>query len=414
MMTLKRRVAGKRTDGFTLVELLVVIAIIGILIGLLLPAVQAAREAARRMKCSNNIKQLGLGMHSYIDAYGAIFAYTSNIKAGIEDGGMKNRMPNGEYDAHIRDDTVSWAITILPFIEQNGMYDSLIREAWDTTAWPVDDYLTYYPEAMTQQVPGYVCPSDGTALSRTNEDMCFLGYRVCLGDRTCMESDAYFGGTFRPGTKAFRGPFGCNDWVQLSAVKDGLSNTFSFSERCIEPKSATNKNVATTILYVDEAFEGRFGLMDAPSLCLAKAAGKVVNATDAEIFTTIGGEKGGKRNVGRNLCVGNHIFTTYSTICPPNSPACIDSYADRTGIYATCVAMITPTSSHPGGVNVGMMDASVRFVTDNVDTGDLNTPNIRTEAASGRDPFLPFGGGKSHYGVWGAMGTRAGGETASL
>ena len=77
--------------GFTLVELLVVIAIIGILIGLLLPAVQAAREAARRMKCSNNIKQLCLGMHNYIDAYGAIPAFSGNIKAGEDTGNYKNK-----------------------------------------------------------------------------------------------------------------------------------------------------------------------------------------------------------------------------------------------------------------------------------------------------------------------------------
>ena len=413
MTVFKRRAAGRRLFGFTLVELLVVIAIIGILIGLLLPAVQAAREAARRMKCSNNVKQLCLGMHNYIDVYGAIPAYTSNIKAGVDTSEYKNHMPNGEYDAYIRDDMVSWAITILPFIEQAGMYDELVKEAWDTTAWPVDDYLDYYPEAMTQQVPGYVCPSDGAAQSRSKKDMCFLGYRVNLGDRTCMESDALYGGTFRPGSKAFRGPFGCNDWVPLSGVKDGTSNTFSFSERCVEPKSDTNKNVATTVIFSDPAFEGRFGLMDNPSLCLAKGNGKVVNATDKEIFTTYGGEKGGQRNIGRTICQGGHIFTTFSTICPPNSPACVDSLRDRTLIYVTNVAMITPTSSHPGGVNVGMMDGSVRFVTDNIDTGDLNAPNIRT-ASTGRDAYLPYGGGKSRYGVWGAMGTRSGGESASL
>ena len=90
MKGLRRQGGGVSYRGFTLVELLVVIAIIGILIGLLLPAVQAAREAARRMKCSNNIKQLCLGMHNYIDAYGAIPAFCANITAG-DDNYMPDR-----------------------------------------------------------------------------------------------------------------------------------------------------------------------------------------------------------------------------------------------------------------------------------------------------------------------------------
>lgn len=97
----------KRLRGFTLVELLVVIAIIGILVGLLLPAVQAAREAARRMQCSNNLKQMGLALHNYHSTY--------------------NKFPSGGFGTHQNLDTgFSWIIGILPYCEQANIYNRLI------------------------------------------------------------------------------------------------------------------------------------------------------------------------------------------------------------------------------------------------------------------------------------------------
>ena len=96
--------------GFTLVELLVVIAIIGILVALLLPAVQSAREAARRMQCQNNLKQLALALHNYHTAH-ATFP-----PAGFYDGGGANGS------------TLSWHTTVLPFIEQQNLYDALDRD----------------------------------------------------------------------------------------------------------------------------------------------------------------------------------------------------------------------------------------------------------------------------------------------
>ena len=91
----------QKRRGFTLVELLVVIAIIGILIGLLLPAVQAAREAARRMQCTNNLKQFGLGFQNYHDVNNALMAGTNGA--------------NG----------LTWAWKILPFIEANALYSTI-------------------------------------------------------------------------------------------------------------------------------------------------------------------------------------------------------------------------------------------------------------------------------------------------
>ncbi len=96
--------------GFTLVELLVVIAIIGILVGLLLPAVQAAREAARRMSCSNNLKQMGLALHNYESTF-------RKLPPGAYGASQLRGEPSGEDD-----DGFGWMVSILPYIEQQPLY----------------------------------------------------------------------------------------------------------------------------------------------------------------------------------------------------------------------------------------------------------------------------------------------------
>ncbi len=124
-----------RSKGFTLVELLVVIAIIGILIGLLLPAVQAVRSAARRMQCSNNLKQIGLAMHNYHGAFGKL-PYGS---------GSCCTPANPEAYGGI------WTTMILPYLEQKALYDKI-------------DFNLHHMQLPTEIVetviPGYACPAD--------------------------------------------------------------------------------------------------------------------------------------------------------------------------------------------------------------------------------------------------------------
>lgn len=146
---MKRVALPGRKRAFTLVELLVVIAIIGVLVGLLLPAVQAAREAARRMSCSNNLKQYGLALHNYHDTH-----------QRFAPAGLHNRHPNG-YNPRI-----SWQVRILPFLEQSPLYEQLDFRGDSNTQWAgaVGDVtrqiLSDGREARTHQMPVARCPSD--------------------------------------------------------------------------------------------------------------------------------------------------------------------------------------------------------------------------------------------------------------
>ncbi len=133
--------------GFTLVELLVVIAIIGVLVGLLLPAVQSAREAARRMQCSNNLKQIGLALHNYESTY-KVFP-----PGGVTPGGCCGTNSAG-----------NWALFILPFLEQNNLYNRYDFALWNDAApgRSVQPHTVQQPNDFVTMsfVPTYICPSD--------------------------------------------------------------------------------------------------------------------------------------------------------------------------------------------------------------------------------------------------------------
>ncbi len=224
---------SKTRRAFTLVELLVVIAIIGILIALLLPAVQAARESARRTQCTNNLKQLSLAMHNFEGTHKCLpFSRT---------GG--------------RPQSISWAVCVLPYIEQEGLNDMFVSNLGFPMYEPISENAlsniritvnninrTQFQAtgALSVPVPAFLCPSrrktpaisaNGGA-ANGNVQGILSDYAVCYGTTT--------------NSNANDGPFWLNQvdklgvGMRFNEMLDGTSNTFLMGEKHVTPATLQN------------------------------------------------------------------------------------------------------------------------------------------------------------------------------
>ena len=354
-------IQSRRSAGFTLVELLVVIAIIGILIALLLPAVQAAREAARRSQCTNNLKQLALAVHNYADTFKAF----PPKKMGTLGGDCSVR--NGEYGS-------AW-MRLLPFYEQQAIYDewSSVQGSWPAFGpcpWGStfgDIYPTY-----DHQVAALLCPSDGNAANKGANAYGRNNYMVSCGDSVHSSQNNQ---SSNP-----RGMFNNRSGrINFANLTDGASNTAMLSEHLVSINSSVVGQGVVTGL--GSTIGG------SPGTCYAQ-----IDPNDSKVF--LGGTS--KANwAGTRWCHGAMSHIGFNTVLPPNGPSC----ADGTNDNGTNGMVHPPTSNHPGGVNLAMGDASVRFISDTIDTGNVYA--------------APTTQGASVYGVWGALGTKDGGEPVS-
>lgn len=306
---------SRRKAAFTLVELLVVIAIIGILIALLLPAVQAAREAARRSQCSNNLKQIALAFHNYADTHKKFPAYQYPV------------VGTNSWEGH------SALTMVLPFMEQGPVYEKVdFRKKWDDTA--------VQPNRV--KIGTLLCPTDA---DYPNYSYPGNNYVVCGGARVNL----YDGG----GAVNASGMFLRNRESTFADVRDGTSNVVMLSEllKGDGNDSALNKDrdFTNNLTGYTDQFPAQSEIESLGVTCDSSA-----NSWHAS-------------NAGREWMGPFPGHTAFNTVAPPNwnhFSCCTGGtygYAcDRNGI-------VPARSSHPGGVNVAMGDASVRFISETID-----------------------------------------------
>ncbi len=309
----------KQYRGFTLVELLVVIAIIGILIALLLPAVQAAREAARRIQCTNNVKQVCLASHMYHQSHGHFPPGYGYMHSGLR--------ASGTYDPEW-----PWVLRLFPYLELD---DSLKDIDW---TWNPGIAFSGVPvgnqKIIMADVAGLQCPSDQTASKPFNSAGACSSGSPPYG-RTSYAGN--FGRGQMESVSHVSGIFGYNHGAKIREISDGASQTMLASELI----PGGNCTIRGAVAYD----EGPVFMQD-----------HTPNSPAPDIVRW----------------------------CDPSDgqPGAVAPCAHRSGNFGVLstlnMVVHTARSTHPGGVNAGMCDGSVRFVEDNIDLAAwqaLGTPN---------------------------------------
>ncbi|WP_437222901.1 DUF1559 domain-containing protein [Planctomicrobium sp. SH661] len=220
-----------RKSGFTLIELLVVIAIIAVLIALLLPAVQQAREAARRSQCKNNLKQLGLGFHNYMD--------THNV---LPPGYIQ--LPNDESNSEW-----TWVAALLPFIDQAAMFNKLdynIPSGWTSSDPSNPQYKNFI--ITSTFLPVMTCPSDYTSTAIAYDQMARGNYGASNGVGNLKYIGLYSGNSWV--NRAGAGPFEVNSRTGARDFTDGMSNSILAGEL----RKSTDNDLRAVMHYPEGPF----------------------------------------------------------------------------------------------------------------------------------------------------------------
>ena len=380
-MSLRQR-TPQRPTGFTLIELLVVIAIIAVLIALLLPAVQAAREAARRAQCTNNLKQIGLAIANYIGVHDStpIHEYRYTYEQGDTSRGYSG--------CH------SFLTGLLPYMEQMPMYNNLNFSY--TQEWVYSGSVTgpnpIERTVISSTISAFLCPSDGVVNNGSGDSsiMYPLGNFNYVGNtghprNILLPGDPPTGGTVPPLTgvismsRMYSQQGSCssaakaattNVTVNLSSITDGTSNTAAVSESLVNDGTGYSNDKRRLLNYTNAALVEQ---TDVPALLVVQDG--LANAVNWQSWSVYKGQTWSYTDAWQR-----HV---YAHLLPPNA-APVTTYYTNTFRCSEGDSAMNPTSNHPGGVNVALMDGSVRFI--------KNSVNLQT---------------------WWALGTRGRGEIIS-
>jgi prepilin-type N-terminal cleavage/methylation domain-containing protein/prepilin-type processing-associated H-X9-DG protein len=343
----RRRLPHRR--AFTLIELLVVIAVIGVLIGLLLPAVQSAREAARRLHCTNNLKQIALAAHTYFGAVGALpQGITFQADANHPGNTALGQVPSSG----------SLFVALMPYLEQQPLFNAV---NYDVNMYNAPNFTI-----SATRIGTLSCPSDPRAGEpRTLPDnslldpgpaiMCYTSYAGCNG--TWM---LWFQQDFPP-QRYMNGLFFIRSAVTLAQITDGTSQTMALGER------AHTLLDNTSALWWHWWTSGNWG---------------------------------------------DTTFCTLYPMNPFRRVAgdAADQYADATGDTRAAAYISGASSLHPGGANFAFMDGSVRFLKETIQTWPYDQ-TTGLPAGVTFDPAGPYILGPNvRFGVYQALSTRNGGE----
>jgi prepilin-type N-terminal cleavage/methylation domain-containing protein len=355
----------KKAFGFTLVELLVVIAIIGILVALLLPAVQAAREAARRMQCGNNLKQMALAMHNYSDAYKVFpiaIAWHEQRNSGPEE----------------RAEAFSHLVMLLPYVERSTEYNAI---NWRLRPYAADGWNNQDNIATTSgRLPVFNCPSNTNALNAGIANFTYAGNmgtshnpphrivnNVPAGPRVDIWTATKPNGVIAYMRSSFTTPnLGSNSPpVKFATIRDGTSNTAAIAEFVVQNQDFNNYTNPKKTEVKAQVYNWANG-----------------NSTEAMrnncLSINTRSDRWQRGNSWASSFIGHGACYQHDMM--PNEKSCQTFGDDWYGQN-----LLSASSEHSGGTQVGRADGSVSFISETISTD-----------------------------AWWAFGTRSGGESVSV
>ncbi|MEM6484573.1 MAG: DUF1559 domain-containing protein [Pseudomonadota bacterium] len=353
-------------NGVSLIELLVVVAILGLLLQLLLPAVRNSREAARKITCSNNLRQIGIALNGHLATYGHTPHHQVNTEPGPGGKGMFNSL-----------------VFLLPGIEQQELYDR-IDFSYHAPYWTSKENNHSdgrHAEIAGTQVESFLCPLDPPGnkawvdhdiTAANNSYVGNVGWPYhssgihgetgASEDQFALPNGFLSVQTLRPADKMPEQNFS-GEWrdidVTPASMTDGLSKTVAYSERLI------NKNYLPTIT------AETYPPPDLRLLRLKFTSKKVLSQEEHfQICDQLEVVDVPKAITGWSIMAGStwfsgsgEAFNTYQHLMPPNTRSCTPYY----GSWWVGNIASSPSSYHPGGVNTVMADGSVHFIADEID-----------------------------------------------